>query len=135
MTTGIGYSIDERIRRSLAPLGGPLRIDAFLNLVASERARRAALEALKERRAEEPPPPRAQAASPAKAREPEPAAGRRAAPSPQGPAGQSDSAKLRAEVSAFISRDEAEGVNAGEVQEFMDFLGKNALMPDDPVAE
>ena len=95
MTSGIGYSIDERIRRSLAPLGGPLRIDAFLNLVASERARRAALEALKERRAEEPPPPRAEAASPAKAREPEPAAGGRAAPSPPGPAPRSHCAGRR----------------------------------------
>jgi len=40
MTADIGLAFDEKVRRSLAPLCGPLRIDGFLALMRRERASR-----------------------------------------------------------------------------------------------
>jgi hypothetical protein len=39
MSDEVGLTLDERIRRELPPLGGALRIDAFLEIMTKERAR------------------------------------------------------------------------------------------------
>ena len=133
MSPATGFSLEERIRQSLEPLGGPLRIDAFLKLMARERAQKAALEAGEK----EAPPARPSRRPPAAAEVPaaenagrperEPAPG-----SDEGLPPLSDSARLRAEVSAFIRRDETGGPTTDDVRDFMDFMGGGGLAPEDP---
>ena len=123
MKSSVGLTLEERIRRSLTPLAGPLRIDAFLALMHRERSRKAAEEARRKRAAEER----------RMAREPEPAETSGELPAAEGraPGGEvDDSAHLRAEVAAFLKRDQIGSTDAGEVADFMDFLG-GGLAPED----
>jgi hypothetical protein len=138
----IGLSLDERIRRSLAPLGGPLRIDAFLAVVVRERSlrsQRATLEARRLRAAAsgaEPGPDPAGPEEPGRAAadlDPPPGvvSGSIAAFRPGGaePAGASDSTKLKAEVEAYLRRDDVTDATSREVADFLDFMG-GGLQPE-----
>src|SRR5258706_9717345 len=100
MNQEIGLTLDERIRRELPPLCGPLRIDAFLTLMARERSRAAGERARAARLAD---PPRARKA----AVEPEAPAVEGApdgslAGAETGSSDLADSKKIRAEVDAFL---------------------------------
>jgi hypothetical protein len=135
MASDAGLSLDERIRRALAPLNGPLRIDSFLLIVQRERvarAQRSEMEARRSRQAasrERAQQPRKEAAAPPPAEPPrDDAAG-------EADADLNDSARLKAEVQAFLHRDEVQDVDESEVAGFMDFIGSNSLVPDDPAPE
>ena len=153
-SSGIGLSLDERIRQSLAPLGGPLHIDAFVALVMRERTRRAQIAAA-EAQKRKPGAPAAKPAAPSGAAAPPPTAVA-AVPPPSAPAiaadgaqpgieesgsipaqeqetpDVSDSARLKAEVAEFLKRDEVTDVDASEVSDFLDFMGGAGLVPEEP---
>jgi hypothetical protein len=125
--SAVGLSLEERIRRSLSPLCGPLHIDAFLTLMHRERSRKAAEEARRKRAEEE---RRAAERAPKRTE----STGERAAATTTGEqaaAELNDSAHLRAEVAEFMKRDRISRSDAGEVADFMDFLG-GGLAPDEP---
>jgi hypothetical protein len=129
MSQEIGLTLDERIRRELPPLGGALRIDAFLAIMTKERARRVASSA-KTARADEPSTLRRQL------REPEP---HLAEPVPDpAPAGSeapapdlADSRKIRAEVDAFLHRDDRKDATDNEVADYLDFMGPTGFNPNE----
>lgn len=143
----IGLTLDEKVRRSLTPLGGPLRIDAFLAVMRRERARLAALQAQKMKAAapamDSGAGPEGGAVRPGAAY----AAGGRGPATEQGsampdefqggmPPGEeapetTDSGQIRAEVDAFMRRDEVREANQKEVSDFLEFMGPTGLQPDD----
>jgi hypothetical protein len=94
----------DKLNAGLEPLGGPLHVDAF---AAARRARHAHL-------ASAAAGPRA-----ARKRPEEPAPEPPAAPAEAQPAPAEDLAGLQAEVDAYMSRDEIEGTDDAEVQEFL----------------
>lgn len=106
-------SLQDRLREALTPLGGELRIDAFIALLARERARTAASQKVARqaaREAEEEPAPPPRAARPA----PEP----------------KEAVDLEDEVKAFLNRDEIQEAGDEEVSDFMDFMGDTGFNPD-----
>jgi hypothetical protein len=100
-------SLQDRLRQSLKPLGGPLRIDGFFSLMVRERASRAAVE---------------KAAQEAARKEVVPKEGD-APPAPE--AGHLDD-----EVQAYMQREQVEDSRDSEVTDFMDFLGDSGFGPD-----
>ncbi|MBI3451182.1 MAG: hypothetical protein HY049_19995 [Acidobacteria bacterium] len=127
MTADGGLAFDEKVRRSLTPLCGPLRIDAFLGLMSRERAKQMASRAAVSRpvspgvlteRISAAPAPRAE-----RPRETEPA---EAAPDTL-----ADSSKLKAEVDAFLHRDDRSEASSGEVDDYLEFIGHSAFNPED----
>lgn len=109
--SGSALSLQDRLRQSLKPLGGELRIDAFIEMMARERARRAA----------------DQAAAEEAARGAETAAIRRRAPKAAPPA--AAGGDLQDEVKAFMQRDEVGDAPKDEVSDFMEFLGDTGFDP------
>ena len=146
MSAEIGLALDERIRRALEPLGGALRVDTFVSIVARERARRASEQAkkMKPRSSREESGFEGSGEQPAFAFFPD------AAGIPAGDPSNdlSDSAKVKTEIASFLKREDPGGVRPDEVHDFlrkdevrdaskeevaeyMDFLGPTALSPTD----
>lgn len=134
MGSDAGLSLDERIRRALAPLNGPLRIDAFLAIVQRERAARAQRSEMEARRSRSAASRDRIQRAQAEAAQPSSGEPTRDATAGEGGADLNDSARLKAEVEAFLRRDEVEDADASEVAGFMDFIGSNSLVPDDPAS-
>jgi hypothetical protein len=96
-------SLQDRLRQSLKPLGGPLRIDGFFSLMVRERTSKAAAE--KAARKE---------------------AGPKEGDAPPAP----EAGHLDDEVQAYMQRDQVGGSRDSEVTDFMDFLGDSGFGPD-----
>jgi hypothetical protein len=129
MSDEVGLTLDERIRRELPPLGGALRIDAFLEIMTKERARVVAASA-NAARSDEPSTLRRQL------REPEPLEAEPAVdPVPartETPATDlADSRKIRAEVDAFLHRDDRKDASDNEVADYLDFMGPTGFNPNE----
>jgi hypothetical protein len=110
--SGSTLSLQDRLRQSLKPLGGTMRIDAFITLIARERSRmaaeqRAAQKAARQAATPEPPPPAA----------------------PHAPH-VAENVDLEDEVRAFLNRDEVREARKDEVSEYLDLMGKAAFDPD-----
>lgn len=126
MNSEIGLTLDERIRQSLPPLSGPLRIDAFLAVMTRERARLAAARSQAARQTgasvkAQRTPPLGPAADPSPA----------ARPSEPGAEEVVDSRKLRAEVDAFLHRDERHDATDNEVADYLEFMGPTGFNPEE----
>jgi hypothetical protein len=125
MTSEVGLTLDERIRRSLPPLSCPLRIDSFLAVMIKERSRIAASKAQSVR---------AKSLKDAEKRAPRPERhpGPDAAPAQDtGPQELADSSKLRAEVDAFLHRDDRRDATGDEVSDYLDYMGPTGFNPDE----
>jgi hypothetical protein len=109
-----GLSVMDSLTASLKPLGGPLRIDAFIRLMARERAKKAAQDrALREAamKAEV----ERQAAQKEKAKE--------KGKLPAQP-------EVTDEVQAFLKRDQGETAGGDEVSDFMEYIGDAGFDPE-----
>jgi len=120
-------SLDERIRRSLTPLGGDLRIDAFLAVVARERARTVSKNA----------PPDLRDSQPMRALDDEPGASTAGSGKVRAIGVEADrptvedSSKIRAEVDSFMRRDERNDATDGEVADYLESMGRTGFNPED----
>ena len=129
MSSDIGLTLEEKIRRSLPPLGGPLRIDSFVAVMIRERARIAA-ERIGKSRTGSAKTPAAPAGDPA-VEESLTGEGPAVSTGPREATPADDSGKIKAEVDAFLRRDERRDATPDEVTDYLDYLGPSGLNPGD----
>ncbi len=109
-----GLSIMDTLTASLKPLGGMLRIDGFIKLMARERAKKAAEErVLREAALRAEAERHAARKAKVKGNVPPPA-----------------EAEVTDEVQAFLKRDQVADTNTDEVADFIEYIGDAGFDPD-----
>jgi len=129
MSEEVGLTLDERIRRELPPLCGPLRIDAFLTTMTRERSRASAAKA-RAARGPEPPIRKTAPVEPAPSEGESPLESALASPESAG-SDLADSKKIRAEVDAFLHRDDRRDATENDVADYLDYMGPAGFNPDE----